>query len=156
MARKAAGSIPRDPTVIHDGELIGKDSFKLVFDDFLRRMEPVAPHTKVRDLAVRIALGEAKTAKALTAAGYPEGVPNGPLRPNGALGEALALLDKLRAERLALYRDWIVPHYVMHSVWLILDQAESKTWPLTEAGTVSVKLPGILTLTVQVQTEPPF
>ena len=156
MARKAAGSIPRDPTVIHDGEIVGKDAFKLVFDDFLRRMEPVKAHTKVRDLAVRIELGEAKTAKALAAVGYPGGVPNGPLRPNGALGEALALLDALRVERQALYREWIVPHYVMHAVWLILDQAESKLWPITDQGSVSVKLPGILTFTVQVQTEPPF
>jgi len=153
MARKAAGSIPRDPTVIHDGELIGKDSFKLVFDDFLRRMEPVKAHTKVRDLTARIELGEAKTEKALIAAGYPV---EGDSKPGGPLGEALALLGKLRAERQELYRDWIVPHYVMHAVWLILDQAESKLWPITDQGSVSVKLPGILTVSVQVQTEPPF
>jgi len=153
MGRKTATAIPRDPTVIHDGEIMGKVAFKLVFDDFLRRMEPIAPHTKVRDLAVRIALGEAKTAKALAAAGYPV---EGDSKPGGPLGEALALLGKLRAERLAFYRDWIVPHYVMHSIWLILDQAEEKAWPLTEAGTVSVRLPGILTVSVQVQTEPPF
>ena len=148
MGRKAAGSIPRDPTVIHDGEIVGKDAFRLVFDDFLLRMEPVKAYTKVRDLTARIELGEAKIVRAETIDGMD-------IADRRLIG-ACELLATLRAERLALYRDWIVPHYVMHSVWLILDQAESKTWPLTEAGTVSVRLPGILTLTVQVRTEPPF
>ena len=148
MARKAAGSIPRDPTVIHDGEIVGKDAFKLVFDDFLRRMEPVKAHTKVRDLAVRIEKGMSKLGNVRAAGKMADHDPR--------IIAAEDLILSLQAERLALYREWIVPHYVMHAVWLILDQAESKLWPITDTGSVSVRLPGILTVTVQVQTEPPF
>ena len=146
MSRKAAAAIPRDPTVIHDGEIVGKDAFRLVFDDFLRRMEPVKAHTKVRELTARIETGEGKI-DVVEAAGNP----NDP-----RLTPAYELLATLRAERSALYREWIVPHYVMHAVWLILDQAESKLWPITDVGSISVRLPGILTVSVQVQTEPPF
>ena len=148
MVRKAAGSIPRDPTVIHDGEIMGKVAFKLVFDDFLRRMEPIAPHTKVRDLAVRIEKGMSKLGNVRAAGKMADHDPR--------IIAAEDLILSLQAERLALYREWIIPHYVMHSIWLILDQSEDKSWPITAVGVIAVKLPGILTVTVQVQTEPPF
>lgn len=149
MARKARTAVApsTDGLVIAGGEPIGRETFQREFDALLRRMEPVSPYTKARDIAERMRTGEGKVNEAL-AKGMPSDDPR--------LVKASLLLDVLKVQLTDIQRTWIIPHSIMHWIWLIVNGSEVADWPITEAGTVSVTLPGILRISARVEPEPPF
>jgi hypothetical protein len=124
---------------------LNQAKFQAQFNDLLRRMETERPHSKVRELGERITVGSEKIAKARAAGVDAE-----------KLSAAEVILAGLKAERDRLNRDFVVPHGLMYLIWYALDQNGTNRWPLAGDGTITVHLPGIMSISVTVPAETPF
>jgi len=132
------------PFAVGTDAVLGRDAFMARFNDLLRRIEKAAPHKAARELEHRIAEGERKIA---AAAGKV---------PAEKIQAATMQLNHLKAELVKLHREYIVPHNVLHMLHYLLDLNGRQKWPHTDTGVLTVKLPGIIEVSVEVPTEPPF
>jgi hypothetical protein len=126
--------------------ILGRVAFMLRMNELLKAMEKAAPHKNARELEERIRLGTAKIDAARRSS----------KAPADKLAEAEAILAGLKAEVRALYVDYIVPHHVLHMIHYLLDHNDRTAWPISAPGVISVKLPGVLSVSVEVPTDLPF
>jgi hypothetical protein len=119
-------------------QVLGRVAFMHAMNELLKRIEKEAPHKAARELENRIAAGEDKIKTAQDKASVQQKI------------------DGLKADLTRLNRDYTIPHYVLYMIHALLDLNDRQAWPLTSMGTISVNLPGIINMAVEVSTELPF
>lgn len=123
---------------------LGRVAFMHAMTEFIKRLDTAKAHKAARDLEVRIESGEDKIKAAMGKA------------PLDALAAANLKLNDLKAELLALRRDYIVPHYMIATLHSLLDTNDRQGWPITSPGVISINLPGVFSMAVEVPTGLPF
>lgn len=144
--KEAAAQAAVAASVMGGGAVLGRVAFMHSMNDLISKIDKAAPHKLARELEARIATGADKIKAAEVK--YGEDYP--------ALVEARETLAGLKAELTALHRDYIVPHHVMHMLHYLLDLNDRQAWPITGNGVISVTLPGVITMSVEVSTALPF
>jgi len=126
--------------------ILGRVAFHHRLTELIAALDKVHAHKTARELEERIKTGEAKIAAAKEKLG--EG--------DARVAEAEGVLFGLKAELRALYVDYIVPHHVLHMIHYLLDHNDRTHWPISASGVISVNLPGVLSVSVEVPTDLPF
>jgi len=124
---------------------LGRVAFMSAMNELIKKLDTAKAHKTARELEVRIESGQDKIKAAFGKA------------PEDALRAAQTKLDGLKAELLTLRRDLIVPHYMVATIHSLLDANDRQNWPLTAPGQITINLPGVFNMAVEIPiAEIPF
>ena len=123
-------------------EEITREQFRAQHEAALKLTEKAKPFGRLRELRDRIANGERKLSAAEA---------RGVSADDEAYKAGLVKLSAYRAEAKQLVRDHQIPHFALAMVHHFLQASEG--WGLPVGSTISVKLPGIFSVTVDVANQ---